>query len=130
MITKRIDRITPSATLAMTAKATELRAQGLPVINLSVGEPDFNTPVFIKKAAKKAIDQNFSKHTPVAGYKDVLEAISKKFNARRASPSAAFANRSSACFSILTVVFKISPKLGNALLISALISSTAKLFKT
>ncbi len=68
-----------SQTLAMTRKSRELIAQGIDVINLSIGEPDFNTPDFIKEAAKKAIDDNFSHYTPVPGYPDLREAISNKF---------------------------------------------------
>ena len=68
-----------SQTLAMTRLARELKAQGKDVISLSIGEPDFNTPDFIKEAAKKAIDDNFSHYTPVPGLPEVLEAISNKF---------------------------------------------------
>ena len=68
-----------SATLAMTQRSRELVAQGLDVISLSVGEPDFNTPDYIKEAGKKAIDDNFSKYPPVSGYNDLREAISAKF---------------------------------------------------
>ena len=78
MITKRIDRITPSATLAMTAKATELRAQGLPVINLSVGEPDFNTPKNIIDAAIHAMKNGATKYTPGAGLIELREAAAIK----------------------------------------------------
>ncbi len=68
-----------SATLAMTQKSRELKSQGYDVISLSIGEPDFNTPDYIKEAGKKAIDDNFSKYPPVAGYEDLRDAISKKF---------------------------------------------------
>ena len=68
-----------SATLAMTQKSRELKSQGFDVISLSIGEPDFNTPEYIKEAGKKAIDDNFSKYPPVAGYEDLRDAISKKF---------------------------------------------------
>ena len=68
-----------SATLAMTQKSRELAAKGLDVISLSIGEPDFNTPDYIKEAAKKAIDGNYSKYPPVTGYNDLKEAISAKF---------------------------------------------------
>jgi len=68
-----------SETLAMTAKARELKAQGKDVISLSIGEPDFNTPEAIKEAAKKAIDDNFTHYPPVPGYADTREAISRKF---------------------------------------------------
>ena len=63
-----INRLAPSATLAMSQKSSEMKAQGIDVINLSVGEPDFNTPDHIKEAAKKAIDDNYSRYSPVAGY--------------------------------------------------------------
>lgn len=64
-----------SATLAMTQKSTELRAKGVDVITMSAGEPDFNTPDFVKEAAKKAIDDNYSKYSPVGGYVSTREAI-------------------------------------------------------
>ena len=79
LLSKKITKMKESATLAMARKSRELQATGKKIINLSLGEPDFNTPTFIKKAAKKAIDQNFSKYTPVAGYQDLLETITKKF---------------------------------------------------
>jgi aspartate aminotransferase len=68
-----------SATLAMAQKSRELKAKGIDIISLSLGEPDFNTPEYIKEAAKKAIDDNFSKYPPVPGYNDLREAISDKF---------------------------------------------------
>jgi aspartate aminotransferase len=68
-----------SETLAMTAKARELKAQGKDVISLSIGEPDFNTPEVVKEAAKKAIDDNFTHYPPVPGYADLKEAICEKF---------------------------------------------------
>ena len=77
-ISKRIQSLAASATLAMSQKSNELKAQGVDVINLSVGEPDFNTPDHIKEAAKKAIDDNFSFYTPVAGYMSLRKAISTK----------------------------------------------------
>lgn len=77
-ISKRIQSLAASATLAMSQKSNELKAQGVDVINLSVGEPDFNTPAHIKEAAKKAIDDNFSFYTPVAGYMSLRKAISAK----------------------------------------------------
>ncbi len=70
--------MTPSATLAMSQKSNELKAQGVDIINLSVGEPDFNTPDHIKAAAKKAIDDNFSFYSPVSGYLDLRKAICEK----------------------------------------------------
>ena len=78
MFTKRLDRIQPSATLAMTAKAAELRSQGVDVLNFSVGEPDFNTPQNIIDAAKKAMDQGYTKYTPGSGIKELREAVCKK----------------------------------------------------
>ena len=79
MIANRILEIEESSTLAMAQKSRELTKKGKKIINLSLGEPDFETPNFIKKAAKKAIDNNFSKYTPVAGYDELRSVISKKF---------------------------------------------------
>ena len=79
LLSKKIQQIEESATLAMARKGRELKEKGQKIINLSLGEPDFNTPDFIKKAAKKAIDNNYSKYTPVPGYKELLEIISLKF---------------------------------------------------
>ena len=78
-LSDRIKSLAPSATLAMDQKSRELKAKGLDIISLSLGEPDFNTPDYIKEAAKKAIDDNYTKYPPVAGYNDLREAISKKF---------------------------------------------------
>ena len=78
MFADRINRIQPSATLEMTAKAAELRLKGLDVINLSVGEPDFNTPENIMNAAKTAMDSGYTKYTPGPGILDLRKAISKK----------------------------------------------------
>lgn len=78
-LSDRIKSLAPSATLAMDQKSRELKAKGLDIISLSLGEPDFNTPDYIKEAAKKAIDENYTKYPPVAGYNDLREAISKKF---------------------------------------------------
>ena len=78
MIANRILKIEESSTLAMAQKSRDLIKQGKKIINLSLGEPDFETPQFIKNAAKEAIDNNFSKYTPVAGYDDLRSAISKK----------------------------------------------------
>ena len=77
-ISQRIQSLSPSATLAMSQKSIELKSQGVDVINLSVGEPDFNTPEHIKDAAKKAIDDNFTFYTPVAGYMSLRKAIAAK----------------------------------------------------
>ncbi len=78
MISNRVQALAVSATLAMSQKSAELKAQGVDVINLSVGEPDFPTPAHIKEAAKRAIDDNFSFYTPVAGYMSLRKAISEK----------------------------------------------------
>ena len=77
-LSDRLNRLAPSATLAMSQKSNEIKAQGVDVINMSVGEPDFNTPDHIKEAGKKAIDDNFSKYSPVPGYMDLREAIVDK----------------------------------------------------
>ncbi len=78
-LSDRIKSLSVSATLAMAQKSRELKAKGIDVINLSLGEPDFNTPEDIKEAAKKAIDDNYTRYPPVPGYADLREAISKKF---------------------------------------------------
>ena len=77
-LSDRINRLAPSATLAMSQKSGEMKAQGIDVINLSVGEPDFDTPDHIKAAAKQAIDENYSRYSPVPGYASLREAISNK----------------------------------------------------
>ena len=79
LLSDRIKNMSTSATLAMAAKARELRTQGKDIIGLSLGEPDFNIPEFIKEAAKKAIDENYSSYSPVDGYADLKQAISNKF---------------------------------------------------
>lgn len=79
ILSDRINNLSTSQTLAMAALARELKAQGKDIISLSLGEPDFNTPDFIKDAAKKAIDENYSTYTPVDGYIELKEAICKKF---------------------------------------------------
>ncbi|MCX6321338.1 MAG: pyridoxal phosphate-dependent aminotransferase [Bacteroidia bacterium] len=78
-LSDRIKSLSVSQTLAMDQKSRELKAKGIDIISLSLGEPDFNTPDYIKEAAKKAIDDNYSKYPPVPGYNDLREAISKKF---------------------------------------------------
>ena len=78
-LSNRIKSLSVSQTLAMAQKSRELQAKGIDIISLSLGEPDFNTPDYIKEAAKKAIDDNYSKYPPVPGYSDLREAISKKF---------------------------------------------------
>lgn len=77
-LSNRLNRLAPSATLAMSQKSNEMKAQGVDVINMSVGEPDFNTPDHIKEAAKKAIDENYSRYSPVPGYADLRKAIVAK----------------------------------------------------
>lgn len=78
-LSDRINNLSTSQTLAMAALARELKAQGKDIISLSLGEPDFNTPDFIKEAAKKAIDENYSTYSPVDGYLELKEAICRKF---------------------------------------------------
>jgi aspartate aminotransferase len=78
-LSNRVKSLSVSQTLAMAQKSRELKAKGIDIISLSLGEPDFNTPDYIKEAAKKAIDENYSKYPPVPGYADLREAISKKF---------------------------------------------------
>ncbi len=78
-LSDRIKSLSVSQTLAMAQKSRELKAKGLDIISLSLGEPDFNTPDYIKEAAKKAIDENYTKYPPVPGYNDLREAISEKF---------------------------------------------------
>ena len=77
-LSNRLNRLAPSATLAMSQKSSEMKAQGIDVINMSVGEPDFNTPDHIKVAAKQAIEENYSKYSPVPGYPDLRKAIAEK----------------------------------------------------
>ena len=79
ILSEKITSLPVSATLAMAAKARELRAKGIDVIGLSLGEPDFNTPDFIKKAAIKAIDENYNSYSPVDGYLDLRKSICEKF---------------------------------------------------
>ena len=78
LLSDRLNRLSPSATLAMSQKSSEMKAQGIDVINLSVGEPDFNTPDHIKDAAKKAVDENYSRYSPVPGYPELRKAIVTK----------------------------------------------------
>lgn len=88
-LSDRLNRLAPSATLAMSQKSSEMKAQGVDVINMSVGEPDFMTPEPIKEAGKKAIDDNFSKYSPVPGYPALRNAISKKLKAENSLDYAA-----------------------------------------
>ena len=78
-LSERVKNLATSQTLAMAAKARELRSSGKDVIGLSLGEPDFNIPDFIKEAAKNAIDENYNSYTPVDGYTDLKQAIINKF---------------------------------------------------
>ena len=77
-LSNRLQRLAPSATLAMSQKSSEMKAQGIDVINMSVGEPDFNTPDHIKQAAKQAVDDNYSRYSPVPGYPNLRQAIVQK----------------------------------------------------
>ena len=79
ILSERVKRLSESATIEMARKARELKSQGIDIISLSLGEPDFNTPDYIKDAGKDGIDKNFSKYMPVNGYHDLREAISNKF---------------------------------------------------
>lgn len=88
-LSDRLNRLAPSATLAMSQKSSEMKAKGVDVINMSVGEPDFMTPEPIKEAGKKAIDDNFSKYSPVPGYPALRNAISKKLKAENSLDYAA-----------------------------------------
>jgi len=83
-LSDRLNRLAPSATLAMSQKSSEMKAQGIDVINMSVGEPDFNTPDHIKQAAKQAIDDNYSRYSPVPGYADLRKAITEKLKRENA----------------------------------------------
>ena len=83
-LSDRLNRLSPSATLAMSQKSSEMKAQGIDVINMSVGEPDFNTPDHIKLAAKQAIDDNYSRYSPVPGYADLRKAITEKLKRENA----------------------------------------------
>ena len=78
-LSSRINKLSESQTLAMAKKSRELQAQGKDIISLSIGEPDFDTPQFIKDAAYKAIKENFTHYTPVPGFLDLREAIATKF---------------------------------------------------
>ncbi|HTA83751.1 MAG TPA: pyridoxal phosphate-dependent aminotransferase [Bacteroidia bacterium] len=79
LLSARVSGLSESQTLAMSRRSRELKAKGIDIVNLSLGEPDFPTPDAVKEAAKKAIDDNFSYYTPVAGYLELREAISRKF---------------------------------------------------
>jgi aspartate aminotransferase len=109
-LSDRLNNLQPSATLAMSQKSSELKAQGVDVINLSVGEPDFFTPDVIKKAAQKAIDDNFSFYSPVPGYMSLRKAISaklKKENNLEYKPEQIICSngaKQSVCNAILSIV--------------------------
>lgn len=109
-LSERLQRLAPSATLAMSQKSAEMKAQGIDVINMSVGEPDFNTPDHIKSAAKKAIDDNFSHYSPVPGYADIREAIVAKLkreNGLRYKPSEILVSngaKQSVCNTVMALV--------------------------
>ncbi len=108
----RLKSLSSSATLAMSQKSNELKAQGINVINLSVGEPDFNTPDHIKEAAKKAIDENFSYYSPVPGYLSLRNAIVDKLKKENGLEytanqiSCANGAKQSVCNTILSLVNK------------------------
>ncbi|NLZ73349.1 MAG: aminotransferase class I/II-fold pyridoxal phosphate-dependent enzyme, partial [Bacteroidales bacterium] len=78
LLSDRLNSLSPSETLAMSQKSNELKAQGIDVINMSVGEPDFNTPDAIKQAAQRAIEENYTYYTPVSGYPSLRKAIAEK----------------------------------------------------
>ncbi len=109
-LSDRLNSLSPSATLAMSQKSNELKAQGVDVINLSVGEPDFNTPDHIKEAAKKAIDDNFSRYSPVPGYPALRNAIVEKLKKENgleytaAQISCANGAKQSVCNAIMVLV--------------------------
>jgi len=111
-LSDRIKSLSASATLAMAQKSRELKAKGLDIISLSLGEPDFNTPDYIKEAAKKAIDENYTKYPPVPGYNDLREAISRKFieeNGIRYSPDQVFVSAGGKHSLINVIMAMINP---------------------
>ncbi len=109
-LSNRLNSLSPSETLAMSQKSSELAAQGINVINLSVGEPDFNTPDHIKEAAKKAVDANFSRYSPVPGYPGLRNAIVAKLKNENgleytaAQISCANGAKQSVCNVIMTLI--------------------------
>ena len=109
-LSNRLNRLSPSATLAMSQKSGEMKAQGIDIINLSVGEPNFNTPDHIKAAAIKAVEENYSRYSPVAGYPALREAIVKKLKNENgldytaAQISCANGAKQSVCNTIMAVV--------------------------
>ncbi|MCE5205523.1 MAG: pyridoxal phosphate-dependent aminotransferase [Porphyromonadaceae bacterium] len=112
LLSARLSALSPSETFAMAQKSNELKAQGIDVINMSVGEPDFTTPDHIKQAAKKAIDDNFSFYSPVAGFPDLKKAICEKLqneNGLQYSPAQIVVSggaKQSLCNIILSIVDK------------------------
>lgn len=112
ILSSRLKALSPSQTFAMVQKTSELKAQGIDIISMSVGEPDFATPEHIKQAAKKAIDDNFSYYSPVAGFADLKQAISdklKKENYLEYAPSQIVVSngaKQSLCNAILSIVDK------------------------
>ena len=111
-LSNRLQRLSPSETLAMSQKSNELKAQGIDVMNLSVGEPDFNTPDHIKEAAKQAVDENFSRYSPVPGYPALRNAIVAKLKNENgldytaAQISCANGAKQSVCNAIMVLVDK------------------------
>lgn len=109
-LSDRLNRLSPSATLAMSQKSSEMKAQGIDVINLSVGEPDFNTPDHIKKAAIKAVEENWSRYSPVPGYPELKKAIVDKLkneNGMDYAPSQILCSngaKQSVCNAIMAIV--------------------------
>lgn len=109
-LSDRLNRLSPSATLAMSQKSGELKAQGIDVINMSVGEPDFNTPDHIKEAAIKAVEENWSRYSPVPGYPGLREAIVQKLKQENnleytaAQISCANGAKQSVCNAIMALV--------------------------
>ncbi len=109
-LSNRLNRLSPSATLAMSQKSGELKAQGIDVINMSVGEPDFNTPDHIKEAAIRAVEENFSRYSPVAGYPALREAIVQKLKQENgldytaAQISCANGAKQSVCNAVMAII--------------------------
>ena len=109
-LSNRLNRLAPSATLAMSQKSSEMTAQGIDVINMSVGEPDFNTPDHIKQAAKLAIEENYSRYSPVPGYAGLRQTIARKLereNHLRYQPSEILVSngaKQSVCNTIMALV--------------------------
>ena len=109
-LSERLNRLSPSATLALSQKSSEMKAQGIDVINMSVGEPDFNTPDHIKAAAIKAVEDNWSRYSPVPGYPSLKQAIVEKLrneNGLEYKPSQIVCSngaKQSVCNSIMAIV--------------------------